>query len=200
MAEILLFHHAHGLTDGLRSFADRLRAQGHIVHTPDSYAGKTFDRLDDGIQHAQSIGHDALAEVAHRAAREHRHATIVMGFSLGAAQAQQLAQDLPRIRGCLLMGSCLRPLALGGDWRHQVPLDIHIADPDEWVDEQALNRLTFRAPHARVFRYPDRRHMFVDRSLRDYDADAADLFEQRVDEWLGTVALPVDHRAAARAL
>ncbi|MDN4473496.1 dienelactone hydrolase family protein [Demequina zhanjiangensis] len=200
MAEILLFHHAHGLTEGLTSFAERLRANGHVVHTPDAYAGLIFDRLDEGIQHAQDIGHDALADVARRAAREHRHASIVIGFSLGAAQAQLLAQDLPRIRGCLLMGGALPPLALGGDWRHQVPLQVHLADPDEWVDEQALGALTFRAPHARVFRYPGQRHMFVDRSLRDYDADAADLFEQRVEEWLDAVGQPLDHSAAARVL
>ncbi len=200
MAEILLFHHAHGLTDGLRSFADRLRAQGHTVHAPDTYMGVTFERLDDGIGHAQGIGHDAFAEAARRAAREHRHASVVIGFSLGAAQAQLLAQDLPRIRACLLMGGALSPVALGGVWRHQVPLDIHLADPDEWVDEAALAELVFRAPHARVFRYAGRRHMFVDRSLRDYDADAADLFEQRAEAWLNDVAAPSDHLDEARVL
>ncbi|WNM23488.1 dienelactone hydrolase family protein [Demequina capsici] len=200
MAEILLFHHALGLTEGLSAFAERLRAGGHVVHCPDAYAGLTFDRTDDGVRHAQDIGHDALAEVARRAAREHRRATVVMGFSLGAAQAQLLAQDLPRIRGCLLMGGVLPPLALGGDWRHQVPLEIHAADPDEWVDEDALSELTFRAPHARVYRYPGRGHLFVDRSSRDYDGDAADLFEQRVESWLESVGQPLDHSATARAL
>ena len=30
MAEVLLFHHAQGLTTGMRAFADRLRAGGHV--------------------------------------------------------------------------------------------------------------------------------------------------------------------------
>lgn len=39
MADVLLFHHARGLTPGVVAFADRLRAAGHRVHTPDLYGG-----------------------------------------------------------------------------------------------------------------------------------------------------------------
>ena len=77
MAEILLFHHAYGLTDGLRDLAARLTAEGHTVHCPDCYAGVTFKRLDDGLAHAQRIGHDAVEDVARRSAREHRSANVV---------------------------------------------------------------------------------------------------------------------------
>ena len=35
MAEVLLFHHAHGQTTGFLAFADSLRGAGHVVHTPD---------------------------------------------------------------------------------------------------------------------------------------------------------------------
>jgi dienelactone hydrolase len=42
MAELLLFHHAQGLTAGCLSFADELRAAGHVVHAPDLYYGETF--------------------------------------------------------------------------------------------------------------------------------------------------------------
>src|SRR6478736_6769090 len=49
MTEILLFHHAQGLTPGVHAFADRLRAAGHTVHTPDLYDGHTFDVLYDGF-------------------------------------------------------------------------------------------------------------------------------------------------------
>ena len=49
MAEVLLFHHAQGLTDGVRAFADELRAAGHTAHTPDLYEGRTFTDLGDGV-------------------------------------------------------------------------------------------------------------------------------------------------------
>ena len=56
MAESILFHHAHGLTDGVRAFADELRAAGHVVHMPDLYDGKTFADLDDGVRYAREVG------------------------------------------------------------------------------------------------------------------------------------------------
>lgn len=187
MAEILLFHHALGLTDGLQEFAERLRANHHAVYCPDAYSGKTFKYLDDGIPFAQSLGHDALTEVAGRAYRQHRDADVVMGFSLGTAQAQQLAQHKRRIRACLLMGGALPAEALGGDWRHTCSLQVHVADPDEWVRPDEVEALLYHAPHGELFRYPNKGHMFIDPSSRDYDADAADQFEDRVVEWLAGV-------------
>lgn len=44
MAEVLLFHHTPGLTPGIISFADIVCCAGHIVHTPDLFAGRTFNR------------------------------------------------------------------------------------------------------------------------------------------------------------
>jgi len=35
MAEVVLFHHAQGLTQGVVAFADELCRAGHTVHTPD---------------------------------------------------------------------------------------------------------------------------------------------------------------------
>jgi dienelactone hydrolase len=50
MAEIVVFHHALGLTEDVVSFAAALRAAGHTVHTPDLYAGRTFESLEDGAR------------------------------------------------------------------------------------------------------------------------------------------------------
>ncbi len=55
MAEVLSFHHAQGRTAGFLEFADGLRRAGHSVHTPDLYAGRTFDSLDDGVTYAQEV-------------------------------------------------------------------------------------------------------------------------------------------------
>ena len=49
MAEVLLFHHAQGLTPGINAFADQLRAAGHTVHVPDLFDGRTFDSIDEGM-------------------------------------------------------------------------------------------------------------------------------------------------------
>ncbi|WP_062073635.1 dienelactone hydrolase family protein [Demequina sediminicola] len=187
MAEILLFHHAHGLTDGLCDMADRLRSAGHTVHAPDSYSGRTFDNLDDGIAFAESIGHDALAHVAMRSTRMHRGANVALGFSMGTMQAQLIAQHARRIQGCVLMGGAMDPAQLGSAWRSQVPLQVHVADPDDWCTAEEVSALHRCVPGADVFTYTGEQHMFVDPSLPDYDGDAADLFEERVLAWLTSV-------------
>jgi hypothetical protein len=38
VTEVLLFHHAQGLTPGCLGFADELRAAGNVVQTPDLLA------------------------------------------------------------------------------------------------------------------------------------------------------------------
>src|SRR3954469_21188698 len=61
MTDVLLCHHAQGLTDGVHALADDLRAAGHTVHLPDLYDGRTFDDLEEGVGHAeQEIGFDAI--------------------------------------------------------------------------------------------------------------------------------------------
>ena len=62
MAEVLLFHHAQGLTTGVEDFADDLRRAGHVVHIPDLYDGNTFDSLDDGIAYAAKVGFGEVME------------------------------------------------------------------------------------------------------------------------------------------
>lgn len=184
MAEILLFHHALGLTEGLRALADRLRADGHTVHTPDSYSGHTYTHVDEGIAHADRIGHDAVMETASRAAREHKGADVVIGFSLGTMPAQHLAQHLRRVRACALVGGAQAPEMYGSSWRPQVALQVHVANPDDWCTAEELGALEREVPHADVHRYRDKGHLFMDPSTADYDADAADLFEERLDNWL----------------
>jgi dienelactone hydrolase len=62
MAELLLFHHAQGLTAGCLAFADELRAGGHVVHAPDLYDGKTFADLADGVGYAEQVGFDTIID------------------------------------------------------------------------------------------------------------------------------------------
>src|SRR5215469_8327146 len=82
MADVIVFHHAQGLTSGVEEFASRIRAAGHQVETPDLYEGKTFATLPDGIAYADETGFPTIAERG-RAAAEGRPADMVyIGFSL----------------------------------------------------------------------------------------------------------------------
>ncbi len=61
MTTVLVFHHALGLTDGLRSFADQLQARGHTVMVLDLYAGRTFASLTEGVAYAEAMGMELIA-------------------------------------------------------------------------------------------------------------------------------------------
>ncbi|MGB6615456.1 MAG: dienelactone hydrolase, partial [Trebonia sp.] len=67
MAEVVLFHHVQGLTDGIRAFAEELGTGGHTVHTPDLFDGERPATIDDGIAFADGIGFKALSERVDRA-------------------------------------------------------------------------------------------------------------------------------------
>ena len=75
MAEVLLFHHAQGLTPGVQEFAERLRAAGHTVHVPDLYDGHVFDDLEAGLGYASEVGFGTVigARPAHASTRCRRH-------------------------------------------------------------------------------------------------------------------------------
>ena len=83
VAELISFHHAHGLTVGCRAFSDELRAAGHVVHTPDLYDGKTFAALDDGVRYAREVGFETIIERGRLAAEDLPNELVYAGFSLG---------------------------------------------------------------------------------------------------------------------
>ena len=185
MPEVLLFHHAQGLTAGCLSFADELRAAGHEVHTPDLYDGKTFAELADGMGYVQQLGFDTFMERGRLAAEGLPNEIVYAGFSLGAMPAQMLAQTRPGAQGALLFHSCVPTSEFGGPWPQGVPLQIHMMDADEWAlppneDLEVARRLDETVESAELFLYPGDRHLFADSSLPGYDERAAALLTERV--------------------
>ncbi|HET9507789.1 MAG TPA: dienelactone hydrolase family protein [Gaiellaceae bacterium] len=182
MAEVLLFHHAHGLTGGCLAFADELRAAGHVVHAPDLYDGKTFTALDEGLGYAREVGFGTIGERGRLAAEGLPNELVYAGFSLGVMPAQELAQTRPGAKGALLFSAALPASEFGGAWPPGVPLQIHMMEDDEWAEEDlpAARELVETSDGAELFLYPGDRHLFADSSLPDYDEGAATLLERRV--------------------
>jgi dienelactone hydrolase len=181
--EVLLFHHAQGLTAGCLSFADELRAAGHEVHTPDLYDGKTFAELADGMGYVEQVGFGAIIERGRLAADSLPNEIVYAGFSLGAMPAQMLTQTRPGAQGALLFHSCVPPSEFGGDWPQGVPLQIHLMEADEFAlegDLVAARQLDETVESAQLFLYPGDRHLFADSSLPGYDERAAALLTERV--------------------
>jgi dienelactone hydrolase len=191
MAEILLFHHAHGLTPGVRGFADELRAAGHTVHLPDLYDGRVFQNLTDGLGYAQETGFGTIMERGVAAAEGLPSDLVYAGFSLGVMSAQKLAQTRAGAKGALLFHSCLPASEFGGAWPEGVPVQIHSMDADPFfVDEgdiDAARALVESTADAELYLYPGNQHLFADRSLPSHDVEASRLLTERVLAFLDRV-------------
>ncbi len=193
MAEVLLFHHAQGLTPGVRAFADDIRAAGHIVHTPDLFDGRTFQSIDQGLAFIGETGFDAMRERGVRFADGLPAGVVYAGFSFGVLPAQKLAQTRAGARGALLFYSCL-PISgewAFGPWPEGVAVQIHGMDKDPVFvgegDIDAAREIVETVDDAELFLYPGDQHYFADSSLPSYDADATALLTIRVRAFLDRV-------------
>ena len=193
MAEVLLYHHAQGVTPGVTAFADRLRAAGHPVHVPDLFGGRTFPSIDAGMAHIQEIGFDDLRRRGVELAADYPSDLVYAGMSFGETIAQELAQTRPGARGAILMYSCI-PITgewAFGPWPDGVPVQIHGAENDPIFagegDIDAAREIVAAVPDAELFLYPSDQHYFADSSLPSYDRAATELLLERVLGLLGRV-------------
>lgn len=194
MADVLLLHHAHGLTEGLLALAETLREAGHTVHAPDSYDQKTFTDLVDGLGYAEKVGFGAIAGRALDAAEALPAGLVYVGFSLGVMPAQQLAQTREGARGAVLVGSCIGPTEFAPGWPQGVPVQVHGGEHDEiFVEEgdlDAARELVDSTDDAELFLYDTESHNFADGSLDEYDEAAATLFTERLLAFLARLDGP----------
>jgi dienelactone hydrolase len=189
MAEVVLFHHAQGLTPGVVAFADELRRGGHTVHTPDLFDGRTFASIEEGLGYAEQIGFpDEVIARGVRAVEGLPAGLVYAGFSLGVLPAQMLAQTRPGARGALLCYACVPVSEFGAAWPDGVPVQVHGMDADPIFvgegDIDAARELIDQAKDGELFLYPGDQHYFADSSLPSYDRDATALLIQRVLDFL----------------
>ena len=191
MAEVLLFHHAQGQTEGFAAFADEVRRAGHTVHTPDLFDGRTFASIDEGMAFVGELGFGEIIDRGDRAASGLPEELVYAGFSLGVVPAQKLAQTRAGAKGALLFYSCVPASEFGGPWPADVPVQIHGMDNDPYFvgegDIDAARELVDSAERGELFLYPGDQHYFADSSLPSYDADATALLTSRVLAFLKNV-------------
>ncbi|MEU3621314.1 dienelactone hydrolase [Amycolatopsis coloradensis] len=185
MTSIALFHSVLGLRPVELAAAERLRAAGHEVVTPDLYGGETASTLDEGFAVKDRIGWATLAERAHDALRALPGDTVLAGMSMGAAMVGTLLPRRPGTAGVLLLHAIAE---IPATVREGLPIQLHAADPDDFAPPAALpgwlEAATRAGADARIFTYPRAGHFYTDASLPDHDEEASALTWQRILDFL----------------
>ena len=197
MAEVVLFHSVLGLRQGVISAADRLRAAGHEVHTPDLFDGEVFDDIDDGMRKAEALGHRGVSSRAMSAVAGLPAGLVFAGFSMGTAYAELLAAGRPGALGAVLMHGAAPVEALGeffgvDRWPEGVPVQVHYAADDPWVEaeeEVAPLEAAVREAGAEFeeYVYPGAGHLFADPDLPEYDRASSEAMWERVIAFLNRI-------------
>ncbi|RZU76512.1 dienelactone hydrolase [Micromonospora kangleipakensis] len=174
MGQILLLHSVYGLRPAVLAAADRLRAAGHRVVTPDLYGLPAAQTVEEGFALLDKVGRDVVLDRARAAAADLPAETVLAGFSMGAGVAGALLAERPAAAALLLLhGTAGAPEAV----RPGLPVQLHLADPDEYEPQHEVDEwqraMTAAGADLSVYRYPGPGHLYTDPDVPDHDPVAA---------------------------
>ena len=194
MAEVVLFHSILGLRPAIGETAERLRAAGHTVHTPDLFGGHTFDSYEPAFAWVESSGIDQqLVERTHAVAESLPSDAVYAGFSLGAYCAELLAATRPGARGLLLFHGAISLAGIDVEaWQADVPVQVHYALDDPYREQDELESFqgAVRASGAGVELYGEVEMNRADSPVEDpFDWRGGDVLQRGFDGEVGGVCL-----------
>ncbi|UOZ11533.1 dienelactone hydrolase family protein [Amycolatopsis sp. WQ 127309] len=184
MVNIVVFHSVLGLRPVELGAAERLRAAGHDVVTPDLYAGSTAPTLEEGFALMDHVGWTTISGRASDAVRDLPPATVLLGVSMGCGVVQGVLPDRPVAAGVLLLHALG---AIPASARAGLPVQVHVADPDPIAPPAEVAAWRAVNPAAAVFTYPGAGHFYTDAEGPDHDEAASALTWQRVLGFLRTL-------------
>lgn len=186
MASVAIFHSLFGLRPYVLTAAERLRAAGHTVVTPDLYGLPAVDSVEEGAALADKVGWSEIVERGRAALRDLPPRAVLAGFSMGTGVVDALLPERPHTAGLLLLAGA--PITVD-QIRPGLRAQLHVADPDpEYAPPAAVTHWTDGMEAAgaifEVYRYPAVGHLWMDEDLPDHDRLAAELAWERCDEFL----------------
>ncbi|WP_446210050.1 dienelactone hydrolase family protein [Micromonospora sp. IBSANI012] len=191
MTHIVLFHSVYGLRPAALAQAERLRAAGHRVVTPDLYGEPPTDTVAAGFALFDKIGRDEVLRRGRAALAPLPPETVLAGWSMGAGVAGALLAERPDAAALLLLhGTGADPAAV----RPGLPVQLHLADPDEYETPEEVaewqRAMTGAGARLEVFRYPGAGHLFTDPDVPDHDPRAAEQTWERALTFLAGLPGP----------
>lgn len=183
---VLVLHAWWGLNDTVKAFCTRLAASGFVAFAPDLYHGKVADTIAgaEALGSALDTGHvQAKAEIVEAArflterAGRTGHGLAVIGFSLGAYYALDLAANDPEhIRSVVIFYG-----TGGGDFSASRAAYLgHFAGKDEYEPQSNVDELENAIKRAgrpvNFYSYPGTGHWFFEPDrVHAFDEAAANL-------------------------
>lgn len=187
MAEIVLFHHARGLTEGVARFAQELRDAGHEVQTPDLFEGRVFEDVREGMAYADSVGEEVMAAWAAEIVAPMARDVVYGGLSMGAARAAEQVLARPGARAAFFLYGTVAPSWWGATWPPEVRSQAHVAAGDEFREPAAEAEYAAEVDGGELFVYPVAGHLFAEIGHPDYHEGAATSAIERILTFLDEV-------------
>jgi dienelactone hydrolase len=194
VAEVVLIHSVLGLRPGVVGAAEKLRAAGHTVHTPDLFDGEVFDSIEDGQGKEEALGFRELASRARESVAGLPEGLVYAGFSMGVVYAEVLAAERPGALGAVLMHGAVPVEALTEyfgieRWPEGVPVQVHYAADDPWVEAEGEVRplgdaVKKAGAEFEAHVYPGSGHLFADPDFHEYDRASSEQMWERVISFL----------------
>jgi carboxymethylenebutenolidase len=184
---VIVLHEFFGLQQSFMTLADRLNQEGFTVLVPDLYDGAIADSVESAQQMARSLDQERTMGKIRAAAdllTDNWHPRLgVVGFSLGARFAVEVAQDVLTEGTVLYYGLGEFDLS-----RWNSPCLGHFAEKDEWEPqaeaEAAFSGLSQLNVDVEMYVYPGVGHWFANPDVPSaYDSSAAELAFQRTADF-----------------
>lgn len=189
MANVVLFHSSYGLRPAVLAWADRMRAVGHTVTTPDLYDGRVTDSLPEALLFHDEVGLRTVTMRAREAIADEPDGTVLAGFSLGAGVAVLLGADDRRVGGLLLIHGLADP---PDTVTPGLPVQLHVAESDPLVPPARVaqweGEMRARGARLDVYDYPGG-HLYTDPGLPDFEELSNERTWDRANRFLASLSV-----------
>ncbi len=189
---VLVLHAWWGLNQFFRNLADRLANEGFVAFAPDLNEGRVAKTVEDAKQIMSELSFERKRAVASalvdfmRAQPEVRSEPLsVIGFSMGAAWALELAGERPDDIGKVVLFYGVSD----ADFT-QVKAEFigHFSDVDEWEPLDGIRAMERDMRSAGLnpnfYIYPNMSHWFFEEDRPEFDPQAAETAWRRTLEFL----------------
>ena len=189
---VMVLHAWWGLNSFFESLCNKLAAEGFAAFAPDLYDGKIARTIDEAKEllsssddkRKQAVAIESISHLANRP-EVRKEPLALIGFSMGAAWALELASAFPQDVGKVVLFYGVNAVDFA---KIQAEITGHFSDVDEWEPLDGIQAMEsdMRAAglNPTFHIYPNKSHWFFENDRPEYDSQAAELAWRRTLEFL----------------